>query len=206
MKKVFMNLYILLPTVAVLIGLYLLKNGLLAIFLYHIGIIVILASHKKLGLFKDCLKGWKTLIGILFICFTSLTGVIALLMWKIIFKDGLDLRQVLIDYGLNDVTWIIFIIYYCLINPTLEEVFWRSFLNDSKKLISLPDFGFAFYHVVVLFIFAKFYWLFIIYICLVVPAVLWRYIVNKQKGLIIPILSHLTADISIVVAASIMRL
>jgi membrane protease YdiL (CAAX protease family) len=93
-------------------------------------------------------------------------------------------------------------IYFATVQPFLEELYWRGYLKYGCKYFSWTDFAFAGYHILVLAWFIKLSWLVIAFIILSVAAYTWRYIAYKFKGLMIPLLSHIVADISIIVVTN----
>ncbi len=207
----FKYIFILLPIVSIIFGLYILKNAILTIFFYHIGIIAILFFSKNIKLIKEILKGWNNIVGFIFLILAPSVGVLSYIMWSVIFKNDLNLYQLLKTFGFNNYNWIIFIIYFSTINPILEELFWRAYFNKNKKkylnkFFTIQDFGFAFYHLFVLIYFVKLHWLIIIFIFLYIASGLFRFIYIKYKGLLIPIISHIVADISIIVVASLNKI
>ncbi len=203
-------IFILLPTISIIFGLYFLKNAILSIIFYHIGIIAILFFSNNIKLIKETLKGWNNIVGLFFIILAPSVGLLSYILWPIIFKNDLNFYQLLKTFGFNNYNWIIFIIYFSTINPILEEIFWRAYFNNkkyySKNIFTIQDFGFAFYHLFVLIYFIKIYWLIIIFIFLYIASCLFRFIYIKYKGLLIPIISHIVADISIIVVASLKRI
>jgi membrane protease YdiL (CAAX protease family) len=52
--------------------------------------------------------------------------------------------------GLTADSWPYFIAYFIIINPWLEEFFWRGFLVNLSRKIVLNDLLFAGYHLLVL--------------------------------------------------------
>ena len=155
-------IFILLPVVSIIIGLYFLKNAILTIIFYHIGIIAILFFSKNIKLIKETLKGWDNITGLFLIILTPSVGLLTYILWPIIFKNDLDFYQILKIFGFNNYNWIIFIVYFSTINPILEELFWRAYFNKNKKyflnnIFTIQDFGFAFYHLFVLIYFNKVY-------------------------------------------------
>jgi len=57
---------------------------------------------------------------------------------------------------------------------------------------------FAGYHILVLAWFIKLPWLIIAFIVLTAAAYIWRYTASKLEGLVVPLLSHIAADVSII--------
>ncbi len=194
----------LLPVVSVLIGLYIFSNAIAAIILYHTGIISLLIVSKKTSLFKEVLKGLNPLTLILLLFIEPLFGIILYYIWPLLMKDGLIFIQQLNGFGLNVNNWFAFIIYFSIINPFLEEVFWRAYLNNSKyRIVEIRDLAFAAYHIFVLVFFVNVQWLIIAFISLTLLSMIYRFFSIKFRGLLIPFISHAIGDICIIIAATI---
>lgn len=189
--------FILIPVITVFIGLFILKDGLLTIIAYHISILSIIIFSGKAHLFKECFKGFKLFSGLMLIVSSSLTGLFMYFLWRFLVKDGFNLGQLLENLGLQGIKWGIFVVFFSIINPVVEEVFWRGFFNEKNKLI-IADFGFGVYHILVLCLIMDIPWIILVYIFLTGVSVLSRHFYNKEKGLLIPVLTHLAADTSII--------
>lgn len=214
------HILVLLPSLAVLTGLYFFKNAFLAIGLYHLGMAVILFAPQNRGLFKRAFKGWNTLEGILMTLAASSAGLFCYLLGRWVFKTDLDFSALLSGFGLNRINWLFFCLYFCTVNPFLEEVFWRAYFMERRgdgadenrnaamdrgfHILTLPDAGFAVYHLLVLYFFVKPIFLVPVFIGLVVGAVLWRFLYRRHGGLVICIISHIAADAGIVLVATLM--
>ena len=89
-------------------------------------------------------------------------------------------------------------IYFSTVQPFLEELYWRGYLESGRKYFSWTDLAFAGYHILVLAWFIKLPWLVIAFIVLAGAAYVWRYMAARLEGLIVPLLSHIIADVSII--------
>nr|MBA4405318.1 hypothetical protein [Nanoarchaeum sp.] len=189
---------LLVPYISMLIGLYLFKNAWLAFLIYHILIISVLAYNKKLKSWKLMFKGFNLKLTIYSIVFGLLGGVI--LYFLAPYADlKSNITPILISLGLSGTLWLTFVIYHSLVNPWFEESYWRGYLGSSKKGLIATDFIFSGYHLLVLAIFLNWYWLILAFILLTLAAWFWRQLARKNKGLLIPILSHMAADASIMI-------
>lgn len=192
------------PYVAVLIGMYLLSSGWAAMLLYHAGVLLVLFSLKEKTDSSALLRGWNMGAATLsIVCLGS--GVVLFLLWPIIAADadGSVLTQKLADLGLSGFSWLGFTVYYALVNPWLEELYWRGVLGSKSKRPAASDFLFAGYHVLVLIKFVPWFWALFAAVTLVATAWIWRQIANRYGGLLVPTVAHLAADASIVIAAHI---
>jgi membrane protease YdiL (CAAX protease family) len=187
--------FLLLPYIAIIAGLYVFSNIWVAMVSYHLSIILIAVFTKNLLKFKNLIKGWSLLLTFLFTLGCAVNGVLIYYLWPFISGSG-DLGLKLIELGLNDSNWLLLILYYSLITPWLEEFFWRDLMASKSKFPDLSDVLFAGYHLFVLALFIKTFFLPVVFITLLSAAWFWRFISRKLGGLLIPVISHTAADIS----------
>ena len=191
------------PYVAVFVGLYVLKNAWLAIGLYHFGIIAFLIADEPGKLLKNIRSGWNFTAAVISVVVCALIVPVIFILWQYMQLENSCLKTTLTNFGLYGSSWFFFMIYFSTVQPFLEELYWRGYLECSHKCLSLTDLAFAGYHVFVLAWFIKLPWLVMAFIVLTVAAYGWRYIAYKFEGLAVPLLSHITADISIIVVANV---
>ena len=128
------------------------------------------------------------------ICSTS--GIGLYFLWDI-FGIASDLPIQLKKLGLNSSSWPMFITYFVLVNPFVEEYFWRGILgSDIKKLYSM-DVIFAGYHTLILWGRVHPFSILFAFAVLTSAGWLWRQIAREDKGLLAPVLGHMAADFSI---------
>ena len=190
----------LVPYVAVLIGLYILKNAWIAVGLYHFGITVFLVTGNRSRLLKKAYTGWNSIASVIGILMSAMIFPIIFFFWKLMQLEGMPLSSALSSFGLHGTSWFFFMIYFSTVQPLLEELYWRGYLICSHKYFSWTDFAFAGYHILILAWFIKLPWLIIAFILLTLAAFVWRHLASKFEGLLVPLLSHIVADISIIVA------
>lgn len=188
------------PYVAVMAGLYILKNAWIAIGLYHFGISVFLITEDGRKSLKKLRRGWNSIAAVISILMSVMIFPIIFFFWKLMYLENMTLNSTLSGFGLYGPSWLFFMIYFSTAQPLLEELYWRGYLANSHKYISWTDFAFAGYHILVLAWFVKLPWLVIAFIVLTIVAYIWRYLASKFEGLIVPLLSHIAADVSIIVA------
>ena len=191
---------VLVPYVAVLIGLYILKNAWVAIGLYHLGISVFLITCDNSKLLRKTRMGWNSLAVLLSIVMSAMIFPILFFFWGLMQLENTPLNSVLSNFGLHGASWFFFMIYFSTVQPLLEELYWRGYLGCDYKHFSWTDLAFAGYHILVLAWFIKLPWLVIAFIILLITAYIWRHFASKYEGLIVPLLSHIVADMSIIVA------
>jgi membrane protease YdiL (CAAX protease family) len=192
----------LLPYVAVLIGLYLFHSAWIVLIIYHGGIILLLQKEKQWKTVQQLFKGWITRWGLLLIVLGLLAGVSFQILWPIL---GLQetLSKNMIAFHLEGWSFFLWTAYFFLMNPFFEEAFWRGYLGNNASNVVANDFWFAGYHVLVLLFFIPALWCLIAFFCLAATAWLWRRIVTKSGGLLMPTLSHLAADVSVMAVAGV---
>lgn len=101
--------------------------------------------------------------------------------------------------GLDSSTWLQFITYFTLVNPFIEEYFWRGYLGDQAKGFHMSDFLYSGFHAMILIdkmragsiIFALF--------MLLLTGWFWRQIARQDEGLLAAVLGHMAADFTILV-------
>jgi hypothetical protein len=84
-----------------------------------------------------------------------------------------------------------------VVNPFIEEYFWRAQFGSETKGFYMGDVLYACYHGLVLV--GRAPWLVIILalISLTFVGWLWRQIVREEEGLLIPVTCHMAADFSV---------
>jgi membrane protease YdiL (CAAX protease family) len=189
---------VLVPYIAVLVGLYVLKNGWVAIGLYHLGITVFLVASGSGGLLKKVCTGWNSITAAAGIVIPVMIIPAIFIFWKYMQLENMPLNTALANFGLSGTSWLFFMIYFSTVQPFLEELYWRGYLESGRKYFSWTDLAFAGYHILVLAWFIKLPWLVIAFIVLAGAAYVWRYMAARLEGLIVPLLSHIIADVSII--------
>jgi len=189
---------VLVPYVAVLIGLWVLKNAWVAILLYHLGITMFLIAGDRKSLLKGVCTGWNSTVAVLSVVMSVAIFPIIFFFWKYMQSESIPLNCTLENFGLHGTSWLLFMIYFSTVQPIVEEIYWRGYLECGHKCFSWADFAFAGYHIFVLAWFMKVPWLVTAFVVLLIAAYVWRGIVSKLEGLMVPLLSHVVADISII--------
>ena len=194
-------LFGLIPYGAVAIGLYALSSGWAAIGLYHLAAIaaMALAGYRQ----KDArlFSGWSAALGLPLaaLCFGGC--LLLYVLWPLIRLEGLALDRALLSLGLSGAAWWAFIPYYTLVNPVVEELFWRGFLGSDSTRPTLADVLFAGYHALVLATFMPWYVNAAEVLGLVFVAWIWRQLARRNGGLAIPLATHAAADLGIILAS-----
>jgi len=184
---------------AVGIGLFVFHSAWGALVGFHLAMIgSLLIARPNIPiklLFKSSNPKWIILSVLL--CGSS--GIALYFLWDL-FRFAPDFSAQIAAWGLNAHTWIPFITYFVLVNPLLEEYFWRGYLGSDAKTLHGTDFSFAGYHILILI--NKLHIFAIVYaVCLLIAASwLWRQIKREDQGLLAPVLGHMAADLTILMA------
>ncbi len=128
----------------------------------------------------------------------SLCGLALYVLWPRL-HIAPDLSAQLESLGLTRTAWPAFILYFALVNPWIEEFFWRSYLGDSSKWPVAMDFIFAGYHGMLLIGRTVPLTLALALSGLVFAGWFWRQTLHKDGGLLAAGLSHMLADLTILV-------
>jgi membrane protease YdiL (CAAX protease family) len=186
-----------LPYIAVVMGMYLFKNAWVALLGFHASILILLAIvHPDIPvsiLFKSKSPKW-ILISVL-VCSTSGFGLYFL--WDL-FGITPDLSAQLFSMGLKSPTsWLLFITYFSLVNPFIEEYFWRGYLGSNTKKFYVGDLVYAGYHGLVLLGKVQPVMTILAVVGLTSVGWFWRQISREDEGLLAAVLGHIVADFSI---------
>jgi len=182
-----------LPYLAVLAGLYWLHSAWVAILLYHLGMIALLTGAKQWSRARSLISGcalWQ--VPVMALGGIS-AGAILFFLWPLMGISA-TFGTHLAGLGLTSTRWPFFFGYFILINPWLEELYWRDYLGNASRFLSWNDLFFAGYHLLVLAFFVCWYWLLLTLCVLVAVAWFWRQLARQNGGLCAPMLSHLFAD------------
>jgi len=146
-------------------------------------------------LFKSTNPKWIWLS--LLLCGSS--GITLYYSWNL-FRFVPDFSAQVAAWGLNKHSWIPFITYFSLVNPFVEEYFWRGYLGSEAKSLHITDFIYAGYHAMI--IINKVHLLAVVYCMgvLVAAGWLWRQIKHKDQGLLAAVIGHMAADFIILLA------
>jgi hypothetical protein len=187
------------PTLAYLavgIGLFLFHSAWGALLGFHFVIIVsLLIARPNIPirvLFKSTNIQWIFLS--ILLCGSS--GVSLYFLWDK-FKFANDFSVQVEALGLNTSTWPAFIAYFALVNPFVEEYFWRGYFGNQTKNLYLYDFIYSGFHFLILVNKVHSYSIIFGLSVLVFAGWLWRQIARDDHGLLAPVLGHMAADFSI---------
>jgi membrane protease YdiL (CAAX protease family) len=111
-----------------------------------------------------------------------------------------DLQEHVQALGLTSSTWPIFITYFVLVNPLIEEYFWRGYLGSRTTGLYPSDFLYSGFHGLILWGKVQP----VLFVCgltvLVAAGWFWRQLARIDEGLLAPVLGHMAADLTILLA------
>jgi uncharacterized protein len=189
----------LVPYITVGVGLLVLHNAWIAILAYHLCVAIILFFVRRQSSFTQIHERNNYKILIVTFVLGIAGGLLLYLLWPLL-SVSRDINLYLQNIGLSSATWPYFIAYFILINPWLEESYWRGYLCGNSKKITLNDALFSGYHIIVLAGKMDIIWLVIIFIILSLGAWFWRQANRWNQGIAASIVSHIAADVSVILA------
>jgi hypothetical protein len=187
------------PYLAVWAGLFLFQNAWLAMFGLHIAFLLVLTFSQPnippIILFKS--RNIKLILFNILLCGASGIVLHYLLPW---FVSSENLTTQLAQLGLTKSNLPAFIAYFSLINPFIEEYFWRAFLGNDTKGFYIGDLLYAGYHGIVLINQVPILVTFPAIIGLTFIGWFWRQVKREDGGSLAPVLGHMAADLSVMTA------
>jgi membrane protease YdiL (CAAX protease family) len=197
------------PYAAVGIGLYVFSSAPIAVGLYYGGAIVYIAATgpKELLAGPAAWAGSATILGardrglaIVTCGVFALAGVAVYYLWPVAVRADVDLATLLETMGLGGWRFLVFAVVFCLLNPVVEEVFWRGCLQDDRRRVSWIDAAFAGYHVPVLVMFINVGVSAVGFAILCTASWCLRRLRHKSGGLGLGWAAHFLADLSVMTA------
>lgn len=185
-----------LPYPAIWVGLFFFKNAWITLIGFHVAILLGLAFLRPNLPFGLVLKSKHPKWVLFTVLFCSTSGIGLYLLWDW-FRIAPDLPARLQSLGLTSSSWFGFIAYFSLVNPFIEEYFWRGVLGSDSSSPLFGDVVFAGYHALILW--GRVHPLSILFAVtiLVSSGWFWRQISRLSEGLLAAVLGHMVADFSI---------
>lgn len=184
---------------AVGLGLFLFRNAWSALLGFHLAIILsLLIAKPNLPIKILCTSSSiKCILVSILLCAGS--GIILYFFWD---KFGVadDVSTHVEALGLNQSNWLVFIAYFTLSNPWIEEYFWRGYLGSTTTNFYLSDFLYSGFHGLILMNKVPMDMVMYSMAILVVAGWFWRQIARENHGLLASVLGHMAADLSILLA------
>ncbi|MFC1943852.1 type II CAAX prenyl endopeptidase Rce1 family protein [Chloroflexota bacterium] len=185
------------PYITIGIGLLVFHNAWLAILGYHTGMVAVISLSKTGIAMKrafQCNRYWIPFIAVLA---GAGGGILLYILWPLLSVPD-DINSYIRSIGLNERTWPVFLAYFILINPLIEEYYWRGYLASVTKGIVVNDLLFSGYHLIVLAGQMETIWLIAVFFGLTIGAWFWRQMNRLNGGLLASTISHITADIAVI--------
>ncbi len=183
------------PYIIIAVGLLVLHNAWLAILGYHAGMVAVMSLSKTGITLKQAFKHYRYSVLFLAALVGAGGGLLLKILWPFLSVPG-DIDSYIRSIGLNELTWPVFLAYFILVNPLLEEYYWRGCLAGAGKGIELNDLLFSGYHLIVLARQIAPIWLIVVFFALTIAAWLWRQMNRLNGGLLASVISHLAADVT----------
>jgi membrane protease YdiL (CAAX protease family) len=160
---------------------------------------VILLIEKKFAAFSQIISKRNNAILIIMLVIGGVSGLLLYLLWPVLtIPEGIN--QELLNIGLNASSWPYFIGYFILVNPWLEELFWRDYLSSDTKRFTLNDFLFSGYHILVLAGKLHPVWLVAVFLVIAAAGWFWRQANTRNGSILASVVSHIAADCSVILA------
>jgi uncharacterized protein len=187
----------LVPYITLGIGLFLWHNAWVALLSYHFGMMIILFLDKQPLSFKQMFQSSNRKILVINTVLGGAAGLLVYLLWPLLGMPG-NVNLFIQSIGLTMAIFPYFMAYFVLINPWLEELYWRGYLGSNSKGITLHDLLFSGYHIMIMAGKIEIIWLVTAFIILFLTAWFWRQSGRWSQGLAASITSHFVADTSII--------
>jgi membrane protease YdiL (CAAX protease family) len=183
----------------VILGLFFFRNAWAALLTFHLAIIISVLIAKPDMPLKILVTGRNLKWTLLTVILCGSTGVTLSFFWD---KFGIsrDIATSVETMGLTRLSWIPFIVYFTLVNPILEEYFWRVYLGSKSTNFAASDFWYAGFHGLILIDKVRTDMIVYSLAVLVLAGWFWRQIARIDGGLRAPLLGHMAADFSILTA------
>lgn len=189
----------LLPYLAVAIGLFWIQNAFWTLIGFHIAIILSLLLARSPIPIKILFKSKNIRWVVLNILLCGSSGISLYFLWSY-FGVVDDLSGQMEAIGLTSSTWPVFITYFVLVNPLIEEYFWRGYLGSPTRGLYASDFLYAGFHALILMNKVQTGAILYSLTILVLAGWFWRQLARADGGLLAPVLGHMAADFTILMA------
>src|SRR5688500_2005514 len=121
----------LVPCLAILIGLYLLRSAWAAILLYHLGIVLFMVFDPATNVASALRGGWNSGVAVASALAAGMGGVAVYFLAPALFPDLGQFAARLTEFGLSGASFWLFLAYYGAVHPAIEETYWRGYLATN---------------------------------------------------------------------------
>jgi len=188
-------LWVVIPYVCVFLGIIVLHSGWGALIGFHLGLMpVLILNWRVVSRSVFVPVAWHKLWPVATSGFIAGPGL--WLLW-ICFGVPPEFQLKVASLGLAGANWPIFIAYFTIVNPWLEEAFWRGILTSPSRYPAMIDFLFAGYHLIILSMFVGLAWMMFAFVVLSTAGWLWRRVSRYTHSLLPAVLAHMLADLTI---------
>lgn len=196
------KLWMIAPYFSIGLGLLVFKNAWVSLLSFHACMITALVIHRKQWDFGKLWHGGR----LLWLGGVTLS-VLGFGMWLSHFLGqyegyGGRLAGMMEGVGLHGISLTVFAIYFCAVNPVLEEAFWRGLFGNKQRRPILADLAYGCFHFFVLLPFTDAYYATVAAGVLVAMGYMWRQIANRSNGLALPVAWHALGDATIVIVVA----
>lgn len=184
------------PYLAVGLGVFWFRNAWAALLGFHLAILLSLWLVRSQVPANILLKSNHIRWVVLSVILSGSVGIFLYLSWSA-FGIASDLAARVAALGLSSSNWIAFIAYFALVNPFMEEYFWRGYLGSPTKKPHMSDFVYAGFHALTLAGSMPVASILYSLTALVLAGWFWRQIAREDGGLLASVLGHMAADFAI---------
>jgi hypothetical protein len=117
-------------------------------------------------------------------------GISLYFFWSY-FGIASDLPADIESYDLTKLTWPLFITYFVLANPLIEEYFWRGYLGSLTRGLYPSNFLYAGFHALILMNKMQIGAIMYSLVVLVLAGWFWQQLAHIDGGLLVPVLGHM---------------
>lgn len=183
------------PFAAMALGWLTIRSPWIATGLFHGSMAAALWTHRKEWHPSQLRRGFRWIWLLAAVLLTALFG------WCLSLR-GNHIRPGLLDhgpdFGLAQPGLMPLVIYFCLLNPLLEEAFWRGLFSSNRLHPDLPDLAYGGFHFLIFLPFVPSFEALVAALSLALVGYGWRLTANRLGGLAIPILWHALGDIVLI--------
>ena len=185
-----------LPYLAVILGIFWFQNAWIGLLGFHIAIVLAVLLVGPPVPVSNLFKSSDIRRVFLSILLCGSSGISLYFLWPYVGVIS-DLPAGVESFGLTNSTWPVFVTYFALVNPLIEEYFWRVYLGSPTKSLHISDFLYAGFHALILWNRVRLSSIIYSLIMLVVAGWFWRQLAREDKGLLASVLGHMAADLTI---------
>ncbi len=188
------RLWLLIPFLAFGIGMLGVRNAWVALVLYHLGILLALFWHQSRWQWRDLLRGFHGLAA------AALIGSTVVMVLPLVFLGqakgftGEAVASHLEAFGLAGIGAPLFVAYFVLLNPPLEELFWRQLFYVPNLWPTFEDVAFGAFHFLIVVAFLPPHYALVMVAMGTLVAWSWRSLRRLFNGVSLPTLGLLSAD------------